>query len=831
MRLAGIVLRDVKSKHFALQPRFPLPFQHARRNRRDTWLSAGKVGEDVQRYFSTTLLNDSENPVDVLLSELSDSHRLRQRVQRALAQPNFDQLVQKTGLFRKWAALLTDPVRLAIESDFLRHGPAKTWPKRLLVDTFKHRGDLALWSCLLNYQKRVNGDSGVRHIWKALWGRKTLYDVQSPLAPIFWQTILDAAVRSDDVKFLEYVWIYSEWMYDLHGVRWPQLYSTVLSHFLRTRQHQQALQWQLRLTPNFYPGVDEFARIVKRFADDQELYHPPTLESLYIVNSDHQLYDTLIPYLYNLGASQLAAKWRRICIRHDDIPSAHVPVRPFLRFLQGYFPHESLHPSESVIFNRNIETTEDAEHVELSREFINRVHGGTFGISVKNYNDNLGAKWLASSWISLNIAISTIAALGIEHIGPLSLQSIALREGTSKGVLSRIEQLKEQGITVVDSSYLRLVLYLARMRDDQLLLDLLNCDLHPDVFDDHELQAQLIASTATSGDWQTHRLVLVSRLVAMKEFSREAANALARVYVLRRDRLGLSTLLTNMKSMEIVVNQDVTSLIFDNLVTEAKSTYLSEDSLYFYLPICRQLASMEIPAPVRCWRKILFCLTRQSRLDDLEKVCVELVNLFTSPQTSRPGFTPVHLENIPEPMKKPLSGVKNLLGVYVPVDLPTQAPLHPLHQIFERKLLRTIVRYSFYTFSDQQGESVPDWQIRRCQPGGFNGGRVIRLLRILCDQGLFIQKKRLVTAVKLRLITLYGPGYPAKKSHQLARARNTLTLSQMKSLLDEAWGEEFLPPIEILQAEIETRGRKEMLKNMKYIRSIGKTIPRLDIVL
>ncbi|KAI1205966.1 uncharacterized protein F4807DRAFT_441186 [Annulohypoxylon truncatum] len=837
MRLARIILRDVKPKHFALHPRFLLPFRHSRLDRRVAWLSAGWAGENAQCYSSATFLNESENPVDVLLSELSDDHQPTQIGQKLPTQPNFDQLIQKSESFRKWAALLSDPFRLAIESDFYRLGPAKKWPRRLLVDTFKHRGDLALWSCLLNFQKRVNGDPGVRHVWKALWGRKTLYDVKSPLAPVFWQTILDAAVRSEDVKFLEYVWIYSEWMYDLHGVRWPQLYSTVLSHFLRTHQHHQALQWQLRLNPNFYPGAEEFARLIKQFADDPELYHPPTLESLYVVNPDHRLYDTIIPHLYNLGASQLAAKWRRICIRHDDIPSALVPVRPFLRFLQGYFPRASLHPSESlhfsesVVFNPSVESVEDAAHIELSREFVNRVHGGTFGISVKNYNDNLGAKWLASSWVSLDAAISTIAALGIEQIGPLSLQSIALREGTSKGVLSRIEQLKEQGISIVDSSYLRLVLFLARMRDDELLLDLLNCDLHPDVFDDHELLAQLIVSTANSGDWQTHRVVLASRLVALKEFSREATNALARAYVLRRDRQGLSTLLTDMKAMEIVVNEDATNLIFDSLVTEAKSTYLSEKSLYFYLPICRQLASMEIPAPVRCWRKILFCLARQARLDELEKTCVELVDIFTSPHSSRPGFTPVHPENIPEPIKKPLSGVENLLGVYIPVDLPTRTPLHPLHQIFEDKLIGTIVRYSFYTFSKQQSEIALGLQIHRQQPGGFNGGRAIRLLRLLHDRGLFFHKKHLVTAVKLRLVTFYGPGYPAKKIHQLARARNVLSLSKMKSFLDEAWGEEFLPPVEVLQAEIETLGRKMMLKDREYLRRMGKTTPRLHVVL
>ncbi|OTA67665.1 hypothetical protein K449DRAFT_388450 [Hypoxylon sp. EC38] len=829
MRLVSIALRDVKPKCFVLHPRFPLPHRPFQLYGRDTRLPVLGYIKDARSYFSATPLNGSENPVDVLLSRLSDNLQTTQNVPVQTQKPKFP-LVQKTESFKKWRALLTDPSRLAVESDFDRRGPSKTWPYLLLVDRFENRKDLTLWSCLLDYQKRVNGDAGVQTVWRGFWGRKTLYDVQSPLARVFWHTILEAALRLKDDKFLENIWVYSEWMYDRHGVKWPQLYSTVLSHFLQTHQHQYVLQWQLRLTPNFYPGAVEFSSMIKQFADNRELYR--TLESLYIANPDHQLYDTLIPYLYDLGASQLAIKWRRVCVRHDDVPLAPVPVRPFLRFFQGYFPHESLLPEESAaISDSSYKSAEDAEPIEISREFVNRVHGGTFGIRVKNYDDKLGAKWLASSWVSLDIGISAISALGIEQIGPLSLQSIALREGTSEGVLNRTEQLRSQGITIKDSNYLRLVLYLAKVKDDELLLDLLNSDFHPDVFDDYELQTRLIISTAKSEDWTTQRLMLVARLVTIERTAREAANYLASVHILRKDRQGLTSLLDDMRSMEITLNQEQTSLIFDSFVNEAKSTFLSPDSLHFYLSICRQLMSMEIPVPVRCWRKSLFCLARQNRMDDLEKLCVELVDRFTSYQFSRPGFVPVHPEDIPEPMRKPLSGVDNLLGVYIPLDLPTETPLHPLRQIFDNKLLRTIVRYSFHSSVDESTRKIPALQINSQRYKAYNGSRVVRLLRTLRDRGLFLHRERLATYVKLRLVTLYGPGYPTKRILQAARASNSLTLPAMKALLDNAWGEEFLPPVEKLRAEIEDRGQKEMSRNKRYLQRIGKTTPQLRVVL
>ncbi|KAI1079279.1 hypothetical protein F5B20DRAFT_544264 [Whalleya microplaca] len=809
MRLVSRTLRDVMPKGFVLHPQFHLPPRLCIR------LPASSNRLGAIRYFSASSVNTSEEAVSQLLSGFSNDPNIPPKTLAQYQQPNSGaSLIQETKFFGRWRALLTDPARLAVETDFDRRGPAKSWRSQLLVDKLQHRGDLALWSCLLDYQQRINGEVGVQRVWKGLWGRKSLYDVASPLAPMFWQSIVEAALRSNDNKFLESVWIYSEWMNEMHGVKWPQLYSTIMTYFLQTRQYQRVFQWQLRLTPNFYPGAIEFARLIKLFAHDTDPYRFAALQALYIANPDHQLYDTLVPYLYNLGVSQLAARWRRTCVRHDDFPLASVPVRPFLRFLQAYFPSDLLAPEETAALSGNWESSESTDQLKVSREFINRVHGETFGISEKNYNDKLGAKWFASSWVTLDMAISTISTLGIDQIGPLSLQSIALREGTSDGVLKRIAQLQDQGISVLDSNYYQLVLYFAKMEDDELLLDLLHCDLHPDVFDDVELQTQLISSAVKSADWRTHRLLLATTIYAIKKSARQTANALMRAYVLQRNQQALLALLDDMKSMRIEIDHDQTSFIYECLAAEPKSTYISLDALNFYLHVFRKLVSMEVPVPLYCWRKFLFAFARQERLDDLEKVWLETVEIFTSFQSSRPGFVPLHLEDLPQSMKTPLSGVENLIGVYIPLDLPRRNPLHPLRQIFDKKLLGTVVRYAFQSSFAVQGTS-------------FQIGRVIRLFRILRDRGLDINPNQLTSMVMLRLITLYGPGYPTKTHLQRVRAYNTLTLTEMKTLIDEAWGEEFLPPVEKLRADIETRGTKSMQENLEYLQRVGKTRPRL----
>ncbi|KAI0407509.1 hypothetical protein F4802DRAFT_26144 [Xylaria palmicola] len=708
-------------------------------------------------------------------------------------------LVQETKAFHRWSALLADPVRLAVETDFFRGGPAKEWRGRLLVDKFENHGDLSLWSCLLDYQMRINGPAGVAHVWKALWGRKALHEVGSPLAEMFWRVMLEGALLSGDKSFLEDIWVYSEWMYDLHRVRWPHLYTTVMKHMLRTHQHQQALQWQLRLAPNFYPGPDQFAQMIKEFALDKELYRLDTLPSLYKINPDKHLYNVLLPYLFDRGESRLARTWRRIFIRHGDVPLAAAPVRSLLRFLRGYYPHDPLVPEELTALRFTPEA-EGGEKPDLSREFMNRVHGQTFGITVKNYNDRLGAKWFASTWVSLDVAISTISALGIQQIGPLSLQSIALRTENTGNLLSRISQLRAHGISIADSNYSQLILQLARRNDADILQDLLQSDLHPDVFDDLNLQTRLIDSTADILDWKTLRLLLIARLSVFERSARGLANSVLRIRFQNRDQEGVLQVLGDMKARNIPLNLEEGSYIYESLIEDYHygQKGLTSQLAAFYLAIFRQLKSMDVPVPLTHWKLLMLSMTRRGRLEDLERLSVELVDMFLGSPSLRPGFVPVHICDIPETMKDPLGSVENLLGVYIPQDTPAKHERHPLRVLFGHKVITELIEHAFITQPGQGFRTKHDTQSLRHQSQVSQLTKTVRLLCILRERGMWLRSRTVQQIVLNCLVNIYGPGPSADAPQRLMRASNTLSLREMKSLIDESWGDELLPPLDRL---------------------------------
>lgn len=805
MRLATQALRDVRLKRLVLGSKVPLLLLYLPCYLDSINRSVARAGYSI-RLFSASPSFRSAADYDLINLELSYTSKAIVKPGIASQQTTGSSLVQETKAFHKWSALLTDPGRLAVESDFRRRGPANNWQSRLLVDKPENRKDMTLWACLLDYQMRINGTAGVINVWKALWGRKALYDVDNPLAKMFWRVLLEGVLLSDDRSILEGVWIYSEWMYDTHQVKWPQLYTTVISHLLRTHRHREVLQWQLRLAPNFYPGPDQFAKIVKEFALDKELYRLDTLPSLYKISPDKSLYSTLLPYLFDLGESNLARAWRRVFVRHGEAPQTPAPVRPLLRFMRGYHPMDTLTSEELAALKFTVEPTKD-EDPDLSREFMNRVHGRTFGITVKNYNDGIGARWFATSWVSLDLAISTIVALGIQKIGPLSLQSIALRAGNSKNVLDRISQLRDHGISVIESNYLQLVLYLARKNDDELLDDLLQSDFHPDVFDDLELQTRLVDSATNASDWRTLRLLLVSRLVAFEQSARQIANSVLRFHFEQRNPDGVVQVLEDMKLRNIPLNVEEATHIYESLIDDyTHSTRgLTSQPAAFYLSVFRQLKSMDVPVPLNHWRLLILSMVRRGRLDDLERFSIELVEMFLSEPSMRPGFVPLHVWDLPEAMKSPLEGVENLLGVYIPQDLPAAHIHHPLRELFNNKVITEMIEKAFITHPGQGFRTKHNTQAQGGHSQAEHIMRVIRLLRLLHERGMWIRFRKIEFAVTNCLVNIYGLNRPRDNAQRLMRANNTLALTEMKKIVDSAWGDELLPPLDKLREIIRRR--------------------------
>ena len=418
-----------------------------------------------------------------------------------------------------------------------------------------------------------------------------------------------------------------------------------------------------------------------------------------------------------------------------------------------------------------------------------------------------------------------MAAFGVEFIGPLSLQAIALREGNCENLSRRLHQLQNLRIEIGETNYATIVRNFVEQKDDELLNDFLCSDLHPDIFDDVTAQNQVLHASMASGDWRTCRLLLASRLPLLKQTTRVVSNGLLKAHLENEDRTSALKLLRDMEILNIPLSASLSKTIFEDVTALDRKTNLGH--VDFCVLLCRRLASMGIPVPVSTWRRIILTLGTWRRLDDLEVLCLEIV----SPPSLRPGFRPVHKDDLPVPVMEPVEEVENLWGLYIPAETPAGLMQHPLSQLFDENMIRKMISWSFLSGLVFRSDHVSFLLSSQEAFANFHIARAVRLLRALRDQGVHIHTDSIRQAVIAHFAVLFGPGYPTRHVEQKARAANTLSLAEAKDLFDKAWGKKLLPELDALKRWVGGKASVQTKLWAESRRKSGGSEPRLSSVL
>ncbi|CAN8095790.1 unnamed protein product [Discula destructiva] len=761
-----------------------------------------------------------------------------------------------SSLYGKWHNFALDEDRMLHELDV--NVSDSTVAKE--VDRPGNEDDIQLWACLLEFAHRRMGRDGVIMIWESVSKRRNLFQVDGPLAPRFWRQILDTAVS--DENLLRDVVSYAEWLYRTHAVRWPKIYSTVMTHMLESSsekddrnqarlRRETVLKWHFALAPSFGPSEEEFITLLKTFSRSSSQTMLETLRSLYVCSPYRRMYDILIPYLYSAGHVHHAMKWRVTLLSHKDFPTS-LTSRPFLRFLGAYYPNTRLAEGELGVAGL-VSNTDDAEQlkseapeVAMSGQnlsyLINRVHGETFAITEKTHNDNLCAKWFASSWVSLDFAINVIYTMGVQAIGPLSLQSIALREDGASGVLRRIEQLRQLKIELPASNYAKAVGHYASVGDNDALQELLGSDMHPDIFDDEEAQHNLLNDCLRVSDWNTYQLVLRTRLAVMSSSRATATDRALETCVRQGNGSKALKIMREMSSQKFelasTTSHIISGFILRNVSPHSKNVQpaLNESKhLDLHVSLSCQLAGTRFPPAVQVWQNLLYRLGREKRLEDLERLCFRILRLYTDYAKSEQPMWVAHMADVPPILRfeSPFPNFQKL-----PRDLPIQHEKHPLRQIFDAKMQSAIVRWGFlYTPYNRRAEGsaaslLNDPSAAAAQhapPATFHLARGIRLLAMLRDGGLYVNMPSVRKQSTLRLVDLFrGEGRASYEwvdgSPRLTDLRRQLrfSLAETKRLCDEAWGKD-----EVVSSLLDLEQKTELAEQMDQVKEMRRRVEAL----
>ncbi|CAK7208251.1 hypothetical protein SCUCBS95973_000039 [Sporothrix curviconia] len=763
------------------------------------------------------------------------------------------QLVLGAHHYGKWRELVFDYDRLMFESGLVPAALSSSNVQRS-VDRPENAGDLRLWSAIFNFAQRRGDIDGALVVWREIFQRRQLYEVEGAVADAFWSSVLEAALEAADDSFLESTWAYAEWMYDAHGALWPHYYRLVVGSCLDAGTYDRALQWHIRLSPHFSPSKRAFFDLLKAYITDPTPALQEALRAIYATSHHRPLYDTVVPLVWSRGHSELAMGWRETLIWHNDLPSSSAS-RPFLQFVAGYYPDVELTAQEKAMANGQPEQylTPPAPDAGLKApdlptnlfHLMNRVHGETFGIQDKStFNDKIGSRWFATTWVSLETAINVLYSLGITEIGPLSLQSIALRSGDPASVVGSLERLEQCQIGIGNSNYSKAIRHLAKTGDTETLNDLLRSSLHPDVFNDIVQQRAALGAAAYIGDWRTHRLVLAVRLAVSDDALTSTANTLL-VTSLRQKRKGLALrLLDEFSARGIEVSPAACDSISDIVLHDAPRLFdpNTPPDVDFYAAFCRRLAAQRLPVPAEAWQNILHIYGRLGRLADLEKVALDIVDHYVSLQTATLPRTPISSTLLspssPSPSSGAVSATDNLFSFKVhvddvpeivhgntdraldvgyrrlPRDLSLDHPLHPLSLIFSQEILQSIVRWYFHrkmAFRQKQSvRAIPGHRpkspaaktatdarpaadrqalarLRNSPPSDFSMAGGIRLLAMLRSRGVAVPKATVRSEALVCIAALYGPKSMTTRYWHPARAMNQLKLVEVKAFCDAAW--------------------------------------------
>lgn len=662
-----------------------------------------------------------------------------------------------------------------------------------LLDRNGYKEDFRLWACLLEYRKRIHGPQGVLTFWNAVRKRNLHLPTKGILAGKFWPEFL--ALGFQDCTVLDEVCAYADRMLRDTSERWSRLYVSIIEHFLVNGQGAYAQKWHHRLFKLHPPGSKLFAEMCRYVAFNHG--DMKALRRIYTLNKHRNVYSRVIPLLCQREDFKGAVNWHIFFISRGDLPESSKLVEPLVHFLAMYDRYNAWRVTRSLVgagvsFASTM-LNELEKETKISREIMNLVHGKSFNISVKKYNDSLGARWFATRWVSLDVAINAVHALGIQEIGPLSLQAIALRDPDTKAVVIRIAQLRDLGISTGNSLFARAVETFARNRKSDLLEWLLSSDQHPEALEDGDLQESLLETYARAKDWTQYRRTLTLRSLVSKSPDMEKSNIVLRYHVAVGSRGAIMDMLADMQIAGTpVTSKSIAHIIRCSLrprraghrpVTQKgmwhRATDKNGDDTNTAIAILKRIMKSGSFVPIIHWREIIRRLGMAGRFDDLQNLCRELAAWY-SPVA--PSVWPPRRYRIP-------------------AQVPTSHHLHPLRMLFNAPLQKAIVEWGFIhnlkhrklnleEFRQGRGPMIRSNALHTVTSG-------ITLLKQLSQHGVYIDGTCVRSAIFNRLITYYGPGRSNRRYNRTARAILNGKIVLLAKQIDGALGEEYFTAVDL----------------------------------
>ncbi|KAL8917808.1 MAG: hypothetical protein Q9208_007737 [Pyrenodesmia sp. 3 TL-2023] len=652
------------------------------------------------------------------------------------------------------------------------------------LDADKHRKNIHIWLGLAINRRHTHGVEGIRLVWRTLLKRETELPASGEPVNELWKHFL--GLGFEDPEIFKEILAYAQRQKDLLGRTWPKLYVTVLRYILLFRPNE-AKFWHLRLYKEFPPSGEHFRQLVLLALHDE--HRRQTCLDMHAHFPQIHIYNFAIALFCKEGLYATAVIWHEALIRRGDCPSDATKAEPVLHYLWVHNETAQLADNTRLMVEAGVSFAAYRENGVkipsfISRDVVMPPLGTVDAIPKKKLSDDFCARLFATKVFTTDTVIASLVFLGAEEIGPQALREMTVREldhrPCHQAIQARLDQLKKNGIAVGDSAFSIVVRRFAAQGEDDLLRSVISCDLHPDTFDNEELQESLLIYYKRQGDTVAYRRTITILLAKVPEPSVETYRL---NYILRsccsRDQKDLPGVIKSFEKMQEL-----------GILVESKSIRHMRRLLSFRQPGHRPLNTKDLGLIVRVWqyslrsggfiapiywREILRRLGMSGCLQAFEDLALWLANWYSSPafresQWSMCGRSHQSQGEFHHPLMS--------------VDLKPTDPHHPFQTLFPRSLQQGIVAWGFLhtdpSLSLKQGKRDWTWGIS-----------FLRTLR--STHNVHIPTPVVEKAFKMRLLTLFGPGRSRRKTNHIGIQFSEANVDSYVEKARKIWGKDLIP--------------------------------------
>ena len=661
---------------------------------------------------------------------------------------------------------------------------------RLLVDDTRHAHNWQLWLDLLRFRQRHYGVESIKPMFEQIVQRGLEMPTEGSLAQELWVRIVQAGNQDHDL--LELVTQYASRLLRFTGRSWPRLYMTIMATIL-DKDMQTVMYWHRRLHSDFSPTTGDYQKIFRLTLKMGSL---DIFENMYNSHPPQSMYATVVPELCNLRMYEQACHWHFVLMKAKDLPVEFLALEPLLTYYAKLKDDRRVEAIAMSVLDQGREIQGPlrkfvAESNFISREIMNRQLAEVHGIARKHFSDHFCARLFATKIFSVDTVINGLAMTGSQVLGHKSLREMVSRDDCQCDVVCRhFDRLKEAGIFLNKSKYSTVIRQAALGNKRWLLRSIVDCDAHPDTFEDVNLQEELFTMYLDRGDTtQMQRtLATITAEVPEETLEMQRQNVILRGHMRLHNRAKVISMLENMKSTNIPLTPKSSRHLRVQWLTKRRvgmtgQTHLTLKDLRLVISVMKLTLESGAAMPPDAWREILRRLGMTGQLREFSSLALWLADRYANlAPTPDSGASIQRSFNRIAAQRHLGSTVSNSSPSLPTLPLPPalQSPATKNQELYHNNDYLT----QLFTKSGQQAILAWGFQEEAKRPLGLGTKAYdhdqrpmwtwgLLLLRQLRERGVPIHRGTVAKACEQRLAQLFGMrGRSTRKANRRARRLN-----------------------------------------------------------